>query len=84
MPPSIPSPSLAQLQSEIDQLKRLIAGAFLCAKDVQSRYGWSRATFYRKKRQGELPPPAQYPGQLWQLSALISLERTGQLPGPAF
>ncbi|HMP83231.1 MAG TPA: hypothetical protein PKA41_11070 [Verrucomicrobiota bacterium] len=80
--------SVLQLQVQdlldrVHKLSLLLSGATLTAKEVAARYRWSEATLYRRKRAGQLPPPARFPGNVWRLADLVAAEADGTLPGPS-
>lgn len=70
-------------RAEIAWLKRVVASAFLCSKDVMARYRWSKPTFYRRRRLPGFPAPRRFAGNLWLLSDLEAAEQAGQLPSPS-
>ncbi len=49
-------------------------------KDIERRYGWSRATVYRKLKRGILPKPIRFNGSLWRLKDLMEAENSRRLP----
>jgi predicted DNA-binding transcriptional regulator AlpA len=84
--PSISSGSLESevfsLKSELQTVRRSLASLFLCAKAVQARYGFSRATLYRRLADGTIPKAPRYPGHVWRLADLEAAETAGRLPRP--
>jgi predicted DNA-binding transcriptional regulator AlpA len=73
------------LLEAVQRLQRLVLNVpRLHKKDVQARYGWSRATLDRKIASGHFPKPVRFGGQpLWRLDDLETAETGGQLPRPA-
>jgi len=81
MPPKSPSLTLQEFAAELQALRRAVFNQpRLHPKDVQRRYGWSKATLYRKMRQ--LPRPIRFSGPMWRLEDLEQAELSGQLPCP--
>ncbi len=85
MSPEELSRGIRTLQETVQRLQRLILNVpRLHKKDVQARYGWSRATLDRKIASGHFPRPVRLGGQpLWRLEDLEAAEIAGQLPRPA-
>jgi len=73
------------LQETVQRLQRLVLNVpRLHKKDIQSRYGWSRATLDRKIAGGHFPRPVRFGGQpVWRLEDLEAAEIAGLLPQPA-
>jgi predicted DNA-binding transcriptional regulator AlpA len=72
---------MQEFANELQALRRAVFNTpRLHPKDVQRRYGWSKATFYRKLR--ELPRPIRFTGPMWRLEDLEAAELNGQIPRP--
>lgn len=73
------------LQATVERLQRLVLNVpRLHKKDVQARYGWSRATLDRKIAGGHFPRPVRFGGQpVWRLEDLEAAELAGQIAPPA-
>ena len=76
----VPKPTL---ESRLDRLERVIACCFICAKGVMARYGWSKATFYRRRHDPHFPEPRKFPGHVWTIAELEAAEQAGHLPYPS-
>jgi len=82
MPPKAPQ-TMQEFANELQALRRAVFNQpRLHAKDIQRRYGISKATFYRMMRREMLPRAIRFTGPMWRLEDLEEAEKTGQLPCP--
>jgi predicted DNA-binding transcriptional regulator AlpA len=80
---AVNKPTVESLASRLDQLERSLAFAFLTAKGIMARYGWSERTFYYRAKQPGFPRPKRFPGHLWTVADVLAAEAAGQLPCPS-
>jgi predicted DNA-binding transcriptional regulator AlpA len=75
--------TLQSLADQVEALRRaLLNQPRMHVKDVLRRYGFSKATLYRRIQDRRFPRPRRFTGPLWRLEDLEQAEAAGQLHRP--